>query len=445
MDLTKHLQNAAEAVKRRNYAHAVKLYGQLLALQPDNGDARRGLRQALFQQAAAKKPSKVFALLGGGLNLGIGAMCRMFGKHAAAAGAYERYLALDPLDETANLRLGDSLQRAGYRKSALAVFQSYAEAQPRCLVAARNAGALLYEAGQHDDALAMYEQALKIDPRDQESLKARKNLAAEGALRTTGIETAQSSRELLKDRQGQREIERGQRMQLTKEEIAAELDELEAKLAANPDDRRLLLEVAQLRTMDGDLRGALDCVERAAQLAPDDRELAVRAGDLRMRLQEQIVDEARKRGDEHAAEQAGRVLADLRVAELRRRVADQPLDLALRYDLGTALLARGDHDDAVAELQQAVKDPRHKAQALLQLGRAFRHKNLPDLALGQMQKALESAGPAGTLGKEILYEMATIALAAGRKDEAFRHFSRILEQDIGYRDVANQIERLQKT
>ena len=46
----------------------------------------------------------------------------------------------------------------------------------------------------------MYELALKVDPRDQESLKARKNLAAEGALRSTGIEEAESSRDLIKDK-----------------------------------------------------------------------------------------------------------------------------------------------------------------------------------------------------------------------------------------------------
>ncbi len=33
MDLSKHLETAAEAVKRRNYPYAVKLYHQLLSLR----------------------------------------------------------------------------------------------------------------------------------------------------------------------------------------------------------------------------------------------------------------------------------------------------------------------------------------------------------------------------------------------------------------------------
>mgnify|MGYP000958256510 CR=1 FL=1 len=44
--------------------------------------------------------------------------------------------------------------------------------------AARSAGALLYEQGKLHEALAFYEMALKVDPRDQEALKARKDLAA---------------------------------------------------------------------------------------------------------------------------------------------------------------------------------------------------------------------------------------------------------------------------
>ena len=51
MDLSKHLEKAEEAVKRRNYAFAVNLYGQLLSLQPDNGKARAGLRTALYKKA----------------------------------------------------------------------------------------------------------------------------------------------------------------------------------------------------------------------------------------------------------------------------------------------------------------------------------------------------------------------------------------------------------
>ncbi|MFM1872457.1 MAG: hypothetical protein RL398_1879 [Planctomycetota bacterium] len=441
MDLSKHLENAAEAVKRRNFAMAVKIYAQVLQIQPDYGDARLGLRKALFAKAAQKPPSKLTAMLGGGPSLLIGSLCGMLGQAAAAAKSYERYLVLDPLNEGVNLKLGRALQKAGLNKSALAVFAAYAEAQPRCLEACRTAGALYYQQGKVNEALTMYELALKVDPRDQESLKARKDLAAEGALRSSGIEKAQSSRELIKDKDLQRQLERQDRLQLSADEIEQELEQLEPKLADSPDDKKLLRRIAKLREMAKDLAGALDLVERLLQLDGGDTEIQDLAADLRLRLQEQMVEKAKKRGDEAAVARARAALAQMRTAEARRRVERNPSDLAARFDLGAGLLESGDVDAAIAELQQAVKDPRKKNDALFLLGKAFLRKNLPELALGQFDKALQAVG-SGALAKEILYEMGSICSDLGRRDDALGHFSRILEQDIGFRDVAQRVEAL---
>jgi tetratricopeptide (TPR) repeat protein len=441
MDLSKHLENASEAVKRRNFPLAVKIYGQVLQIQPDYGDARAGLRRALFAKAAQRAPSKLVAMLFGGVHLLTGSVCSLVGRHAAAARAFERYLALDPLAEGANLKLGAALRKAGLQKSALAVFQSYAEAQPRCLEACRAAGALSYAQGKVAQALAMYEQALKVDPRDQESLKARKDLAAEGALRSSGIEKAQSSRELIKDKEQQRQLERQDRLQMSPEEIEKELEELESKLQSAPDDQKLLRRVAKLREMAKDLGGALDLIDRLLGLQPGDTDLQELAGDLRIRLQEQMVEKAQKRGDEAAASRARGALQQMRVAEAKRRVDRNPADFGARFQLGSSLLDAGDVDPAIAELQQAVKDPRKKNEALFLLGRAFQLKNLPDLALAQFDKALQAAG-SGLLAKEALYEMGQICSGIGKRDDALRHFTKILEQDIGFRDVAKRVEQM---
>lgn len=445
MDLTKHLEKAADAIKRRNYKLATQICSQLLGLQPDNGEARRCLRNALFKKAEAKPPSKVIALVGGGLNLLSASVSRLCRKPGAAAKAYERYLVLDPLNESINMKLGEALALAGYQNSALAVYRAYAEAQPRCLQAAREAGALHYAAGEVQDALEMYEQALRIDPRDQESLKARKNLAAEGALKSSGIAEAKSSRDLIKDKEAQRRLERADRIQLSEDEIEVELTDIEERLAADPDNVEVLVRAGDLRAMGKDLQGALDLFERALQLAPQRSDLASRAGELRIRMQEQRVADAKKRGDDTAAEAASGVLAEMRLGEYRRRVAQHPTDFALRHDLGRALLEAGELDEAIKELQQAVKDPRKKAEALWLLGRAFREKGLGDLALGQLEKALDASGGVGHHAKDIIYDMGCVAEELGRPQDALSHFSRILEQDIGYRDVAQKVEQLKSS
>lgn len=441
MDLSKYLEQAADAAKRRNFAMAVKIYGQVLQIQPDFGEARAGLRKVLFQKVAQKPASKLTAILVGGPSLLIAGLCAMIGQHQAASRGYERYLALDPLAENVNLKLGRALLKSGLKRSALAVFAAYAEQQPRCLEACRTAGALSYELGKMQEALGFYEAVLKVDPRDQEALKARKNLAAEGALRSSGIEKAQSSRDLIKDKDLQRQLERQDRLQLSAEEVEAELTEVEEKLQSNPSDQKLLRRGAKLREMAKDLAGALDLVEQLQRLAPNDGEIVDLAGDLRVRLQEQMVQKAERAGDTAIAARARANLQQLKVGEAKRRVERNPTDLAARFDLGAGLLAVGDVDAAIAELQQAVKDPRKKNESTFLLGRAFQQKNLPDLALGQFDKAAQAAG-SGLLMKEALYEMGAICAAQGKRDDALRHFSRILEQDIGFRDVAAQVQRL---
>ena len=64
-----------------------------------------------------------------------------------------------------------------------------------------------------------------------------------------------------------------------------------------------------------------------------------------------------------------------------------------------------------------------------------------DLALGQYEKALAAAGQ-GPLAKDALYEMGGLCEEQGKRDAALAHYGRILEQDIGYRDVAQRVDRL---
>jgi len=54
---------------------------------------------------------------------------------------------------------------------------------------------------------------------------------------------------------------------------------------------------------------------------------------------------------------------------------------------------------------------------------------------------MQAAGT-GVLAKEALYEMGQIAMQLGKREDALRHFTRILEQDIGFRDVAKKVEQL---
>ena len=49
------------------------------------------------------------------------------------------------------------------------------------------------------------------------------------------------------------------------------------------------------------------------------------------------------------------------------------------------------------------------------------------------------------MGKEVLYAMGCVAEDMGQRDQALGHFSTILEQDIGFRDVVQKVDELKES
>lgn len=114
-----------------------------------------------------------------------------------------------------------------------------------------------------------------------------------------------------------------------------------AALALEPRSGRALLGLARAVSERGAVAEALELLERvvpAGSVGAEAEELAARL---------------RLRGE-----------APLDVAALRARVAERPGDLAARLDLGRALAARGDYEEALGELLGVVeRDPGFDEQA----------------------------------------------------------------------------------
>ena len=437
MDFSKQIQKAEEALRRRNYDFAVELYRQLIDLDPDQGEARSGLRRALrkrHEQDGGK--GKLFRAVSGALPLSRAKTLEKLGKHDACARALEDYLATNPLDEEANLLLGTSLEQAGHFHSARAVYEFTAEIAPRNPQALKRAGAMMQRTGDHQRALEYFERALEADPRDQEALKARKNLAAESALSRSNAGTVTHSRELIKDKDRSRELERSKRLVLSEEELKAELAKLEERVASTPSDPELMLQIAEVHERLGDPAAALEFVDRALSYRKDSFELISKRGDLESKRLKKAVARADKAGKADEASALERELIAHEVADYRRRVETRPGDAQLRLALAKRLLRADDVDGALAELQRCSGEPRVRDEALFHLGQCFQRKGVLDLARKEYEHALQGCDAKSERAKEILYNLGTIAEAQGNGAEARSFYVRIYEIDIGYRDVA---------
>lgn len=441
VDFSKQLQKADEALRRRNFDFAVELYQQLLEIQPDLGEARAGLRQALKRRHELKGGgSKFLRALGGAAPLALAKTLRKAGKNDAAAKQLENYLTTNPVDEEANLLLGMALEDAGHATSALAVYEFLAEIAPKNPDGLKRAGAMSYRQGNHAKALEYYERALAADPRDQEALKARKDLSAERALSGANAANVSHSREQIKDKDTTRDIERSQRMHRSDDELREDLTRLEARYADAPTPDTMI-DLSEVHERLKDFDSALEWMERALSYKKDSFELACRAGDLRAKVMKKNIAFAGKSGNDARAGELERELWAFEAADYRRRVDLRPSDATLRLQFGRRLMRLSDFDLAMAELQKAMADPRTRRDAQFSLAQCFQGKGYADLARKEYLKALEGALQVDDRAKEILYNLGLIAESEGNSADARTFFARIFEVDIGYRDVAAKMER----
>lgn len=448
MDVSKHLEKAAEAVKKKNFDYAIELLSQVLQLKPDHGEARRELRHTLVRRADYKKIPKAIAALQGApgrFSILVGGLTRNQNQVILAA---EKALRDAPRDPGLNKALAEALEKAGYLNSAVAVWEFMGDDEVIGDEALKRAGALYYQLRQFDKALGCYEAVLKRTPRDSEAEKMRKNLAAEGVLSAGSYDPTKSSRELARDKDQLRALETENKLVAGEDERSAQRRRLAEALEKDPTNKRARLNLVEHHAKGREYKEAIAALDGGIALDPESYDLRERKGDLTILDFERQIRECESlaaQGDEAAKTD----LADLKreklafeVEEFARRVADHPTDLDLRFRNARLMLEVGKVDTAIENFQQSVKDPRRRVDSLLGLGKAFERKGLLDLAKKQLDQALESVDANSDRGVEIRYTLACLVERAGDLAGARDRFLAIYERDIHYQDVAARLERL---
>lgn len=187
MNLKKHLDRAEQALERGQPDFAAELCDQVLDFAPGE---RRAAELLVRATAEFDVKSSLLRKLGAGPSGLAAKFSKLTRNSDAEARQMRRAFLKDPANTGTGLKWGDALERAGYLGAALGVFGALAE---RDGLAAKRAGALAAAQGEVDDALNYYQQALERNPRDTEAMRARKNLAAEQALRTNRYDDAGTS------------------------------------------------------------------------------------------------------------------------------------------------------------------------------------------------------------------------------------------------------------
>lgn len=184
MNLKNHLDRAEQALDRKQPDFAIELCDQVLDFAPGEARAADLLTRAALAQGSGGFLSK----LSSGSSGLAARLSRLTRNPDAEARSLRSAFLKSPNNTQLGQQWGDALERAGYAGAAQAVFAVLATVDPEC---AKRAGALAAAQGDVDQALDFYQLALDVNPRDTDAMRARKNLAAEQALKTKRYDESQ--------------------------------------------------------------------------------------------------------------------------------------------------------------------------------------------------------------------------------------------------------------
>lgn len=445
MNINKLIEKGEEAFKKKNYDYAISILLEAVQFAPNNRQARELLRKSALKKHEHAYPSGgAIAVFGFPARLGM--FFAGLGKKSNPEGymlACEKFLRLDPKSKSVNVALGDAAAQGGHVDAAIFAYETAVEHHPNDASVLKKLGSLLWRAGRIQKAHEVYDRAVQIDPRDQEALKARKNLAAEASLKETGFETAGSSRDLVRDKEAAGRLAQSERIFRTDDDLTAQENELEQKLAENKENVDLWQDLAEIRKKRRDWAGAKEAMANAVRIRPDDVNIQFAADDLDIEELESSELDAVKADEKDKVDSIRKRLLDVKIVAFRKRIKAYPTDLNLRFKLGDLLLQKHELDEAISQFQQTVKDPKFRSESQLRLGQAFASKAQYDLAIRQLESALEGHAGMNERVKEIRYNLGDVWERKGDADKAKEQFGMIYESDIGYRDVSDRLAKLE--
>ena len=216
---------------------------------------------------------------------------------------------------------------------------------------------------------------------------------------------------------------------------------IDKDLESNPKDKALWQKKGDVHRRANQFAEALNAFGKAQEIDEHDFVITMRMSDTRLAQRAAEIKAAEKAGQD--VRQAKAAYLDAEIEEYKARQQRQPTELSHSFQLATRLFKKGDVDNAAANFQKALGDPRYKKQSYLYLGHCFAKKQLLDLAVQQYSSCLgmmdDDMSPEA---KEVRYSRARVYEALDKSAEAIADFTRLVELDIGFKDAATRLSAL---
>lgn len=137
---------------------------------------------------------------------------------------------------------------------------------------------------------------------------------------------------------------------------------------------------------------------------------------------------------------------DQEVKKIKERLNEDPWRMSLHLDLAKVYLQKDLKQEAVRELQLAVKDQARAPFAINLLGCIHRGEGSFDQAAAQFNRALEMApSELDDFRRNVRFNIATTYEAQGQVSKALKLYEQILQEDIDFGDLERRVKYLKAT
>jgi tetratricopeptide (TPR) repeat protein len=450
-DQRAHWLKAVAAIELRNFGYAISPLQGILKQEPQFLTGRQLLRRTeVTRFKAAKK--KFFNVSTASVST-MKAQREIKKDPKRAVELIEKILEDEPYNKQANLTLKEAAAAAGWLETAVFALQTFLEENPRDTKVMHELARLYHDLGDSEREVEVYNRISAIDPADAAAVRLGKDASARGSMKSGGWGSAESYRDLIKDKEAAVSLEQQSRMQVSDELLSQQIAESYAMHEAEPQNVDVARRLGSLSEQKDDLDAAIAWYRYASDLTHgSDPGLVRKISDLVVKqtereiaaLEEAVANNAGDSmalADKQAALAAAKKRrAEMLIEEARKRVERNPTDLQFRFELGENLMNAAHFREALPELQRARQNPNARLRAMNALGRCYRELSMFDLAAKQLEEAAREIGTMDATKKEIVYNLGLVYEQMGDREKSLGCMKQIYEADYGYKDVATRVE-----
>jgi tetratricopeptide (TPR) repeat protein len=365
----------------------------------------------------------------------------------------EEVLALDPFHLKANTLVGDAGTALGYPEFRAFAYETLARGKPNDKGILNKLAETYMELRDPAKAVKTYERLLELDPKDGDALSQRKNAEAALASKSGGWENQETDyRGKLKSKEEAESIEAESKIVKSHEAIDQQIALNFTRHEAEPGNGAISKAIASLYVQKNDYGSAIPWYIHSFEAGGRvDSALEKKIGELRLQhaeqeltaltaAYEQQTEPELQEQHQAAIDQKKSEIDIVRLDQAEARVRAYPNDGQAHFELGEALYKVGQFKRALTELQQGLKQPSVRYQALNMMGLCFLRQGMLDLAIKRFSDAQSELPGMDELKKEITYNLGVAFEANQDAAPALEEFKKIYEVDMAYRDVAARVE-----